>query len=219
MKKFIFLGFFLAILIVSALTVTVSGVGELTLVNCVSVMPVSSRSRVHRYTPAQLRHYMDIYPMPLLLSLDQLSVCPDLGLVKERTRRGTCGRKKQRQIQVIVAVTPRVEYNMVGTKTAPANSDIFHSTARRNGKVRDQSSDLISVKINKTKCKTSCPTDLKVVCINAQPCRQKVLALYDAVSDKFDITFFMVMTPTWLTWHLRVISQNHSYRKGKEGEG
>ena len=149
---------FLTILIVSALTVTVSGVGELTPVNCVSVMPVSSGSRVHRYTPAQLRHYRGIYPLPLLLSLDQLSVCRDLGLVKKRTRRGTCGRKKQRQLQVIV--TPRVEYNMVGTKTAPKNSDIFHSTAHnyRNGKVSDQSSHLIPVKINKTKCKTSCST-------------------------------------------------------------
>ena len=75
-------------------------------------------------------------------------MCRDLGLVKKRTRSGTCGRKKQRQIQVIV--TPRVEYDMVGTKTAPANSDIFHSTRHRNGKVRDQSSHLISVKINKT---------------------------------------------------------------------
>ena len=76
-----------------------------------------------------------------------------------------------------VIVTPRVEYNMVGTKTAPANSDIFHSIAHRNGEVRDQSSDLIPVKTNKNDCKTSCPTDLKVVCINAQSCRQKTLAI------------------------------------------
>ena len=132
MKTFvIFLGLFLTIVIVSALTVTVSGVGELPPVNCVSVMPVSLGSKEHRYTPAQLRHYTDIYPLPLLLSLDHLSVCRDLGLVKKRTRRGTCGRKKQRQIQVIV--TPRVEYNMVGTKTAPT-------------KVRDESSHLIPVK-------------------------------------------------------------------------
>ena len=152
MKRFVifldffsFFFFFLTILIVSTLTVTVSGVGELTPVNCVSIMPVSSGSRVHRYIPAQLRHYIT-YPMPLLLSLDQLSVCRDLGLVKKRTKRGTCGRKKQRQIQVIV--TPRVEYNVAGTKTAPPDSNIFHSTAHRNGKVRDQSSDLIPVKTN-----------------------------------------------------------------------
>ena len=131
--------------------------------------------------------------MPLLLSLDQLIVCRDLGLEKKRTRRGTCGRKKQRQIQVMV--TPRVEYNMVGTKTAPANSDTFHSTAHRNGKVRDQSSHLISVKINKTECKTYSPTYLKVMCINAQSCRQKTLAIHDAVSDRFDVAFF---TETWL---------------------
>ena len=73
-------------------------------------------------------------------------MCRDLGLEKKRTRRGTCGRKKQRQIQVMV--TPRVEYNMVGTKTALPNSKIFHSTAHRNGKVRDQSSDIIPVKTN-----------------------------------------------------------------------
>ena len=72
-----------------------------------------------------------------------------------------------------VIVTPRVEYNMVGT----ANSDIFHSIAHRNGEVKDQSSDLIPVKTNKNDCKTSCPTDLKVVCINAQSCRQKTLAI------------------------------------------
>ena len=131
--------------------------------------------------------------MPLRLSLDQLIVCRDLGLVKKRTRRGTCARKKQGQIQVIV--TPRVEYNMVGTKTAPANSDTFHSTAHRNGKVRDQSSHLIPVKINKTEYKTSSPTYLKVMCINAQSCRQKTLAIHDAVSDnKFDVAF----TETWL---------------------
>ena len=70
----------------SALTVTVSGVGELTPVNCVSVMPVSSGSRVHRYTPEQLRHYRDIYPVPLLLSLDQLSGCRDLGLVRKKKK-------------------------------------------------------------------------------------------------------------------------------------
>ena len=141
------------------------------------------------YTPAQLRHYRDIYPMPLLLSLDQLSVCRGLGLVKKSTRRGTCGRKKQRQIQVIV--TPRVEYNMVGTKTAPTNSDTFHSTGYRNGKVSDQSSHLIPVKINKTECKTSSSTYLKVMCINAQSCRQKTLAIHDAVSDsRFDVAFF-----------------------------
>ena len=127
--------------------------------------------------------------MPLLLSLDQLIVCRDLGLEKKRTRRGTCGRKKQRQIQVMV--TPRVEYNMVGTKTAPANSDTFHSTAHRNGKVRDQSSRPIPVKINKT----FSPTYLKVMCINAQSCRQKTLAIHDAVSDRFDVAFF---TETWL---------------------
>ena len=205
MKTFvIFLGLFLTIVIVSALTmsvsgvgelppvncvsvsgvgelppvncVSVSGVGELPPVNCVSVTPVSSGSRVHECTPAQLRHYTDIYLLPLLLSLDQLSVCRDLGLVKKRTRRGTCGRKKQRQIQVIV--TPRVEYNMVGTKTAPT-------------KVRDESSHRIPVKINKTECKTSCPTYLKVMCISAQSCRQKTLAIRDAVSDnRFDVAFF-----------------------------
>ena len=76
-----------------------------------------------------------------------LGVC-GLDCMYNWTRRGTCGRKKKRQIQVIV--TPRVEYDMVGTKTAPANSDIFHSTRHRNGKVRDQSSHLISVKINMT---------------------------------------------------------------------
>ena len=88
MKTFvIFLGLFLTIVIVSALTVTVSGVGELPPVNCVSVMPVSLGSREHRYTPAQLRHYTDIYPLPLLLSLDQLSVCRDLGLVKKKDKK------------------------------------------------------------------------------------------------------------------------------------
>ena len=82
-------------------------------------------------------------------------------------------------------VTPRVEYNMIGTKTAPTNSDTFHSTAHsyRNGKVRDQSSHLIPVKINKTECKTSCTTCLKVMCINAQSCRQKTLEIHDAVFD------------------------------------
>ena len=116
-------------------------------------------------------------------------MCRDLGLVKKRTRSGTCGRKKQRQIQVIV--TPRVEYNMVGTKTAPTNSDTFHSTAYRNGKVSDQFSHLIPLKINKTECKTFSPTYLKAMCINAQSCRQKTLAINNAVSDnKFDVTFF-----------------------------
>ena len=132
--------------------------------------------------------------MPLLPSLDHTIVCRDLGLVKKRTRRRTSGRKKQRQIQVIV--TPRVEYNMVGTKTAPPNSDTFHSTAHRNGKVRDQSSHPIPVKINKTECKTSSPTYLKVMCINAQSCRQKTLAIHAAVSDnRFDVAFF---TEAWL---------------------
>ena len=89
MKKFVIFHFyfFLTILIVSALTVTVSGVGELTPVNCVSVIPVSSGSRVHRYSPAQVRHYRDIYTVPLLLSLDQLSGCRDLGLVEKRKRK------------------------------------------------------------------------------------------------------------------------------------
>ena len=67
--------------------VSVSGVGELTPVNCVSVMPVSSGSRVHRCTPEQLRHYRDIYPMPPLLSLDQLSGCRDLGLVRKKKKK------------------------------------------------------------------------------------------------------------------------------------
>ena len=52
------------------------------------------------------------------------------------------------------------------------------------------------MKINKNECKTSRPTDLKVMCINAQSCRQKTLAIHDAVSDnKFDVAFF---TETWL---------------------
>jgi len=67
----------------------------------------------------------------------------------------------------------------------------------------------------------------KLMCINAQSCRQKTLAIHDAVSDnKFDVAFFTEtgfysrgdeayvaqMTP-------EVISRNHSHGKGKEGEG
>ena len=96
----------------------------------------------------------------------------------------------------MVMVTTRVDYNTVSTKTTPSNSNNFHSTAHRCGKVRNQSSDLIQVKINKNECKTSSPTYLIVMCMTAQSCRQKTLAIRDAASDnKFDVAFF---TEIWL---------------------
>ena len=64
-----------------------------------------------------------------------LGVCGLDCIYVQLDKKRKCGRKKQRQIQVIV--TPKVECNMVGTKRAPENSDIFHSTRHRNGKVRD----------------------------------------------------------------------------------
>ena len=80
------------------------------------------------------------------------------------------------------------------------------------------------MKINKTECKTYSPTYLKVMCINAQSCRQKTLAIHDAVSDRFDVAFF---TETWLYSQRdeacvaqmtpEVISRHHSHGKGRGG--
>ena len=162
--------------------------------HCVLVMAVNTGPGVYSYTATQLRHYRDMYPVPLLLSSDQLIVCRNLGLVKKRTQRGTCGRKKQRRVEVIV--TLRVDYETASTRMAPWCT-FSDNNAHKKSKARFQASNLTQVKLGKKEHTTSSQsTCLKVMCVKAQSCRQKSMALCDAISDnELDVALF---TETWL---------------------